>query len=149
MATPSGRGLKKQLLLPLIWEEWHSHFQTIWSPSFYSEEDYSQVEDIQNRHQSSQEFTSQQIHPKIRPCNAQEKWQITQELHLQTLRASANMWNNKVHDRTIRKIWEKYGMFGRLARKKAVAPHCRTKIQGAGLDPHLGGGDGRFRGGDG
>ncbi len=26
-----------------------------------------------------------------------------------------------------------------------VAPHCRTKIQGAWLDPHLGGGDGRFR----
>ncbi len=23
----------------------------------------------------------------------------------------------------------------------AVAPHCRTKIQGAGLDPHPGGGD--------
>ncbi len=32
---------------------------------------------------------------------------------------------------------------------KSVAPHCRTKIQGAGLDPHLGGGDGRFRGGGG
>ncbi len=31
----------------------------------------------------------------------------------------------------------------------SVAPHCRTKIQGAGLDPRLGGGDGRFRGGDG
>ncbi len=30
-----------------------------------------------------------------------------------------------------------------------VYAHCRTKIQGAGLDPHLGGGDGRFRGGDG
>ncbi len=27
------------------------------------------------------------------------------------------------------------------------SPHCRTKIQGEGLD--LGGGDGRFRGGDG
>ncbi len=27
----------------------------------------------------------------------------------------------------------------------SVAPHCRIKIQGAGLDPHLGGGDGRFR----
>ncbi len=33
--------------------------------------------------------------------------------------------------------------------KCSVAPHCRTKIQGAGLDPHLGGGEGRFRGGDG
>ncbi len=30
-----------------------------------------------------------------------------------------------------------------------VAPHCRTKIQGAGLDPHPGGEIGRFRGGDG
>ncbi len=27
----------------------------------------------------------------------------------------------------------------------AVAPHCRTKIQGVGLDPHPGGGDGWVR----
>ncbi len=47
-------------------------------------------------------------------------------------------------------------LFSLQAKKKsraaagfAVAPQCRTKIQGAGLDPHLGGGDGRFRGGDG
>ncbi len=33
--------------------------------------------------------------------------------------------------------------------KLLVAPHCRTKIQGAELGPHLGRGDGRFRGGDG
>ncbi len=24
---------------------------------------------------------------------------------------------------------------------ETVAPHCRTEVQGAGLDPHLGGGD--------
>ncbi len=35
----------------------------------------------------------------------------------QTLRASANMWNYKVHASTIRNIWDKYGMFGRLGRK--------------------------------
>ncbi len=36
-------------------------------------------------------------------------------------------------------IWNlsKYKMLPKFA----VAPHCRTKIQGAGLDPHPGGGD--------
>ncbi len=63
--------LEKQFLLPSIWEVYQGHFQTMWSPSFYSEEVYSQVEDIQNRRESSQEWTSHQIHPKIRPCNTQ------------------------------------------------------------------------------
>ncbi len=30
-----------------------------------------------------------------------------------------------------------------------VAPHCRTKIQGERLDPHVGGGNGRIMVGDG
>jgi len=37
------------------------------SPSFYSEEDYLQVENIQESCQSCQKWTSQQIHPKVRP----------------------------------------------------------------------------------
>ncbi len=74
-----------------------------------NEEVYSQVEVIQNRHQSSQEWTSQQIHPKIRPCTSP-----------QTLQASVNMLNDNARDSTVRKIWDNYGMFGRLARRKLL-----------------------------
>ena len=68
----SAMTLEKQLFLPSVWEESYCHLQTFWSPSFYSEEVCSQMEDCQNGYKSSQEWTSQQIHPNIRPCNAQK-----------------------------------------------------------------------------
>ncbi len=37
-------------------------------------------------------------------------------------------------------MWNVY--LQRLMPELAVAPHCRTKIQRRGLDPHLGCGDG-------
>ena len=53
--------------------------------------------------QSSQEWTSQQVHPKVKNPRATS----------QTLRASVSMLNVKVHDSTIRKRLNKYGLFGR------------------------------------
>jgi len=38
-----------------------------------------------------------------------------QELHLKTLQASVSMLNVKVHDNTVRKRLNKYGLFGRVA----------------------------------
>ena len=45
--------LEKQLLLHIILKGLQEHFQTIWSPSLYSEKDYSQVENIQDTSVSS------------------------------------------------------------------------------------------------
>jgi len=74
--------LEKLLFLPSIWEGIYGHFQTIWSPLFYSKEDNSQVENIQDSCQSSLEWTSQQIHPRIMTV----KLPKTQELHLRLYR---------------------------------------------------------------
>lgn len=38
----------------------------------------------------------------------------------QTLQASVNMLNDNARDLTVRKIWDNYGMFGRLARRKLL-----------------------------
>uniref|UniRef100_A0A669EWL8 Ecotropic viral integration site 5 like n=1 Tax=Oreochromis niloticus TaxID=8128 RepID=A0A669EWL8_ORENI len=53
--------------------------------SFYSEKDYSQMESIYESGQSSLEWTSQQIHFKVRPCNAQTNYKKP-ELHLRLYR---------------------------------------------------------------
>lgn len=58
--------------------------QTIWSPCFNSEEDYSEVENIQDK-KSPQEWTSQHMHTKKRAM---------------TLQASVSMLKVKVHDST-------------------------------------------------
>ncbi len=89
------------------------------SPSFHSDEDNSLVEDIQNRPQSSQEWTSHQIQPKIRPCDAQRNGRQPQNITGDT-GDSVNILHNQVHDRTVTQIWDKYGMFGRLARRKPL-----------------------------
>jgi len=60
------------------------------SPSFYREKDYSQVENIQESCQSSQEWTSQQVHPKVRLCDAQRNCKEKKEKELKTLQASAS-----------------------------------------------------------
>ncbi len=107
-------------LLQLIWEEYYGHFQTIWSPSFYSEEVYSQVEDIQNRHADPprsgrpRKFTPRSNRVTLREMTDNPRTSP------QTLQASVNMFNCKVHDSTIRKIWDKHGMFWRLARRKPL-----------------------------
>ena len=72
--------------------------------SSYREKDYSQVENIQDSCQSSQEWTSQQVHPKVKNPRATS----------QTLQASVSVLNVKVHDSTIRKRLNKYGLFGRV-----------------------------------
>ncbi len=95
---------------PSIWERKHGHFQTIRSSSLYSEEDYSQVEDIQNRHQ---EWTSQPIHPKIRACNAQRNGRTSPQAQL----TCSMIKFTTVH---LQK-YGKYGMFGKLARRKPLA----------------------------
>lgn len=61
---------------------------------------------IQNSCQSSQNWTSQQIHLKVRPSNAQRK-----TLELQ---ASISMLNDKVHDIIIRKQLNKYDLFRKV-----------------------------------
>ncbi len=38
----------------------------------------------------------------------------------QTLQASVIMLNDTIHDSTVRQIWDRYGMFGRLARRKLL-----------------------------
>jgi len=75
------------------------------SPSFYRENDYSQVENVLDSCQSSQEWTSRQGHPKVKKPRATS----------QTLQASVSMLKVKVHDRTIRKRLNKDGLFGRAA----------------------------------
>ncbi len=70
--------------------------------------------------QSSQEWTSQQIHPKVRPCNVLREIADNPRISPKTLQDSVNMLNDKVHDSTIRIIWDKYNMFGRLARRKPL-----------------------------
>ena len=63
------------------------------------------MENIQVSCQSSQEWTSQQVHPKVKNPRAT----------YQTLQASVSMLNVRVHDSTIRKRLNKYGLFGRAA----------------------------------
>jgi len=50
----------------------------------------------------------------------------------QTLQASINMLNVKVHDSTIRKRWDKYGMFERVSRRKPILSK-KTWQHGLGL----------------
>lgn len=52
-------------------EKSYGVFQNIWSPSFCSETDYWQPENTQDGWNSSQEWASQQTHPKVRLCSAQ------------------------------------------------------------------------------
>jgi len=73
------------------------HFQTILSPLFYSNEDNSQVENIQDNCQSSQEWTSQQIYPKVRLCTVQRNCRKPNNY------TSVNMLNVKVHGSA--KVW--------------------------------------------
>lgn len=56
---------------PSICEGLWGHFQTVLSPSFYSKKEYSQVENIEHSCQFSQEWTSQQIRPNVKPSIAQ------------------------------------------------------------------------------
>jgi len=72
---------------------------------YSAEKEYSQVENIQDSCQSSQEWTSQQAHPKVK----------NPIVTSQTLQASVSMLNIKVHDSTIRNRLNKYGLFGRVA----------------------------------
>ncbi len=113
---------------PSIWERKHGHFQTIRSSSLYSEEDYSQVEDIQNRHQ---EWTSQPIHPKIRACNAQRNGRTSPQ-------ASANLFNDKVHDSTLTKIWESMACLESLP-EESLLPLLSEKAwqRGLGLQSYI------------
>ena len=49
----------------------------------------------------------------------------------QTLQASVSMLNGKVHDSTIRKRLGKFGLFGRVARRKTKQGNtkCKTGLQ--------------------
>ena len=66
-------------------------------------------------------WTSQQVHPKVRLCNAQRKCKKTPRATSQTLQASVIMLNVKVHDSTVRKRLNKYGLFGRVAGENLFA----------------------------
>lgn len=46
----------------------------------YNEKDYSQVNNLQDEYQYSQEWTSQKIHHKVRLCSAQRISDITPQL---------------------------------------------------------------------
>ncbi len=82
---------------------------------------------------SLQLWTSLQIHSKIQDCVTLREMADNPRTSPQTLQASANMLNDKVHDRTIWKIWDKYGMFGRFARRKPLLSKKKTWQHGLGL----------------
>ena len=76
------------------------------NPSFYSEKNYSQVENIQDSCQFSQEWKSQQVHHKVRLCSAQRNCKTPREASrilakFQSLLASVGLLNVEVHDDTI------------------------------------------------
>ena len=66
---------------------------------------------IQDSFQSSQGWTSQQVHLKVTE---------SAKAASQTLQASASMLNVKVHDSTIRKRLNMYDFFGTNARGKPL-----------------------------
>ena len=65
--------LEKQLLLPInlgrVIRPYPNYLESI---ILERERDYSPVENIEDSCQSTQEWTSQQVHPKVRVCNAQK-----------------------------------------------------------------------------
>jgi len=81
--------LEEQLYLPIyLGRDIQAFSKTNWRPSFYSKEDYSQVENIQTVAKSSQGWMSNS--PQGQTVHCSEKLQNTQELHQL---ASVNMLN--------------------------------------------------------
>ena len=62
-------------------EKGHKVISKRMSPSFYSKKHFSQVDNIQDCCQSAQEWTSRQVHPKVRLSNAQRNWEKQKRYH--------------------------------------------------------------------
>lgn len=70
--------------------------------------------------QCFQDRTSLQISPKVKLCNAQRHCNKNPSPSSQTLQASIIMFRAKVHDSTLRKGLNMYGLFGRIASKTGM-----------------------------
>ena len=97
--------LEKQLLLPInlgrVIRPFTNHLESI----ILQRERLFTSGNIQDSCQSSQEWTSQQVHPKVKKPRATS----------QTLQASVSVLKVKGHDSTVRKRLNKDGLFGRAA----------------------------------
>lgn len=85
--------------------------------------------------QTSQDWTSQQIHLKVKSCYSQiAKNPRATPL---TLHGSVSMLNVKVYDSKIRKRLNEYGLLGRVARREPPHSKMSTTAQLRSAELHL------------